>query len=347
MRVALLVVCVLLALALVSAKSSSSLTAARHQDIADRINADSTSTWRAGVNSRFIDWTPEQIRRQMGALKTPPHLQLPVKDVDIVAALPDTFDARTAWPQCASIGQIRDQSDCGSCWAFGAVEAATDRICIETNATETPMISANDLTACCVDCGFGCDGGFLPAAWNYLVKTGIVTGGNYNDSTSHSWCQRYTLPNCDHHENGSYALCSSLPSMKTPKCTAQCDSDSAYKTPYAQDRHHFASSYSVAPNVNAIASEILANGPVEAAFTVYEDFLTYKSGVYQHKTGGVDGGHAVKIIGWGTESSTPYWLVANSWNEDWGDKGTFKILRGKNECGIEAQVVAGKYLKSE
>jgi cathepsin B len=50
---------------------------------------------------------------------------------------------------------------------------------------------------------------------------------------------------------------------------------------------------------------------------------------------------AVKILGWGEENSTPYWLVANSWNEDWGDNGFFKILRGKDECGIEDGIVAG------
>ena len=60
-------------------------------------------------------------------------------------------------------------------------------------------------------------------------------------------------------------------------------------------------------------------GPVEAAFSVYEDFLSYKSGVYQQKSGSPLGGHAVKILGWGVENETPYWLVANSWNEDWGD----------------------------
>jgi cathepsin B len=43
----------------------------------------------------------------------------------------------------------------------------------------------------------------------------------------------------------------------------------------------------------------MTNGPVEASFTVYEDFLTYKNGVYHHVEGKSLGGHSIKIIGWG------------------------------------------------
>jgi len=88
-------------------------------------------------------------------------------------------------------------------------------------------------------------------------------------------------------------------------------------------------------------AEIFQNGPVETAFTVYADFVTYKSGVYRHTTGGALGGHAVKIVGWGAEGGDNYWKIANSWNPTWGDQGYFKILRGVNECGIESQISAG------
>ena len=53
------------------------------------------------------------------------------------------------------------------------------------------------------------------------------------------------------------------------------------------------------------------------------------------------GGHAIKILGWGIENSVKYWLCANSWNNEWGDNGFFKILRGNNECHIEEVVYAG------
>ena len=44
------------------------------------------------------------------------------------------------------------------------------------------------------------------------------------------------------------------------------------------------------------------------------------TGVYQHVSGAPLGGHAVRLLGWGVEEGTPYWLVANSWNYDWGNK---------------------------
>lgn len=95
------------------------------------------------------------------------------------------------------------------------------------------------------------------------------------------------------------------------------------------------------PNEASIRQEIFSNGPVVAAFNVYEDFYSYRSGVYHHVYGNMVGGHAVKIIGWGSEAGTPYWLVANSWNVTWGLGGFFKIRRGTNECGFESYVVAG------
>ncbi|VDL68041.1 unnamed protein product [Nippostrongylus brasiliensis] len=64
--------------------------------------------------------------------------------------------------------------------------------------------------------------------------------------------------------------------------------------------------------------------------------------ILQHTAGKMLGGHAVKMIGWGTENGTPYWICSNSWNSDWGENGFFRIIRGLDECGIESGVVAGE-----
>ena len=77
---------------------------------------------------------------------------------------------------------------------------------------------------------------------------------------------------------------------------------------------------------------------MEAAFTVYDDFFNYKSGIYKHTTGSYRGGHAVKMLGWGVENGVEYWLCANSWGPSWGDKGFFKIAKG--QCGIDQTLYA-------
>eukprot|EP00764_Aduncisulcus_paluster_P012418 gnl/Carplike_NY0171/5436_a7435_328.p1 GENE.gnl/Carplike_NY0171/5436_a7435_328~~gnl/Carplike_NY0171/5436_a7435_328.p1 ORF type:complete len:114 (+),score=15.35 gnl/Carplike_NY0171/5436_a7435_328:350-691(+) len=83
-------------------------------------------------------------------------------------------------------------------------------------------------------------------------------------------------------------------------------------------------------------TEIMARGPIEVAYQVYSDFSVYQSGIYHHVSGSYGGGHAVKIIGWGEDGGTPYWIVANSWGVNWGENGFFRIIRGIDECGIES-----------
>jgi len=294
------------------------------------------TTWTA-EESKFHSWSLKSFKRTLGVplehLKKPSTSRL-AAIVHTIGDIPAEFDARTQWPNCPTIGEIRDQGACGSCWAFGAAEAMSDRICIGSAGATNSHISAEDLVDCCSSCGFGCDGGFPESAWEFFQHTGIVTGGNY---ASKEGCQPYSIASCEHHVNGTKPPCGD--EQPTPKCVKQCQAD--YTVTYPKDKQFGKSAYSVKANVAQIQTEIMTNGPVEGAFTVYADFPSYKDGVYKHVSGAELGGHAIRILGWGTEAGTDYWLVANSWNEDWGAKGFFKILRGKNECGIEDGVVAG------
>ncbi|CAF1232417.1 unnamed protein product [Rotaria sordida] len=303
-------------------------------DLVNKINSEQT-TWKAKP-SKFMSWSKESIVRLMGVHPEyfERHKQLEILEHDVPNDLPENFDPREQWPNCPTLKEVRDQGSCGSCWAFGAVEAISDRICIASNGAQNAHISAEDLVSCCKTCGFGCNGGFLEGAWSYYKKTGLVTGGNYN---SNEGCRPYSIEACDHHVNKTLPPCQG--EGKTPKCVKKCIDD--YSLPYTQDKHYGSSVYSIRSDEKQIQTELYKNGPVEGAFTVYSDFLLYSSGVYQHTSGSALGGHAIKILGWGVENSVPYWLVVNSWNQDWGDNGFFKIIRGKDECGIESGIVAG------
>jgi len=327
-----LVVFALLAVACAAPSKTKTMDAQLFQHI-DIVN-NAKTTWRAGINTRFINATEWFVRRQVGAMKAP--FKLPERDIQVRADIPSDFDSRTTWGTvCPSTKEVRDQAACGSCWAFGAVEAMTDRFCIKSNGTQTPHISAEDMNSCCgVQCGSGCDGGYPEGAWSHAKSAGIVTGGNYNTKQG---CMPYSIPNCDHHTTGQYSPCGN--EGPTPTCHKVCET--GYTKSYTADKNYFSDVYSVASNPDKIATEIMTNGPVEGAFTVYEDFVNYKSGVYQHVSGQVLGGHAIKILGWGVDNNVEYWIVANSWNPDWGDQGYFKIKRGNDECGIESSIVAG------
>ncbi|KAH8856139.1 Cathepsin B-like cysteine proteinase [Schistosoma japonicum] len=219
--------------------------------------------------------------------------------------------------------------------AVSAVGAMSDRICIQSGGKQSVELSAVDLISCCKYCGSGCDGGFLGPSWDYWVLRGIVTGGS---KENHTGCRPYPFPKCDHFVKGKYRACGDK-LYKTPQCNQTCQK--GYNTSYEQDKHYGGFSYNVLSVESVIQKDIMMHGPVEAYLEIYEDFLNYKSGIYRYTTGQFISGHAVRLIGWGVENGTAYWLAANTWNEDWGEKGYFRIVRGRNECLIESEIAAG------
>ncbi|XP_060519631.1 cathepsin B-like [Cylas formicarius] len=287
------------------------------------------STWKAGRNFEVDEWDKFKAIAT-GALKLPKSKLVQLKQTihDESTEIPEYFDAAEQWPNCESIREIRDQSRCGACWAFAAVEAMSDRICIHSGQTKQVRISSQDLLTCCNYCGFGCDGGFTSDAWLYWKRDGIVTGGLFNRTDE--GCVSYFLPECDDHP----AKCRDY--VDTPACVQRCDNPN----------ENYESSLTFGSDVNYFSSEkqiqleILKNGPVETQYYVYEDFASYQSGIYQQTSNVMLGGHAVKIVGWGVEDGVKYWKIANSWNPRWGEDGYFRIIRGVNSCGIEESVVA-------
>lgn len=305
----------------------------------DFINSKQT-LWRAGRN--FHRHTPlKYLKRLAGTIKDnatfndryagKPPLYKHTKP-------PRDFDARSKWNHCRSLNEIRDQGACGSCWAVAAVSTMTDRLCIQTKGRKKVHFSELDLMSCCMFCGNPCNGGALEKAWKYGRLKGIVSGGEYN---SHEGCKPYTIPPCEHgnktHFNGMPPCGHTIPNTV---CKHECEP--SYKKKYNADRRKLYTYYTNT-KIMEIMSDIQKNGPVSTAFLLHEDFLNYKSGIYSYVSGAAIGWHSVKLLGWGEESGVKYWLAANSWNSDWGDRGFFKIIRGNNHLGIEDVMYAGLF----
>jgi len=314
------------------------------QEIVDFVNNKEGGTWKAKLNPRFANMNNEQIKKMLGARRRHdnPHnkVKLQPKFTGDLDSIPASFDARSAWGNCADvIATIADQSACGSCWAVSAASVMSDRICIGTNGKTKMTVGSNDLISCCFDCGFGCQGGWPDEAFYSWTSAGVVTGSSYKLDQG---CQPYPFPECEHHiDKTTYPKCPS-DIYDTPQCKKSCQASYTAKS-YSQDKTYGQMPAFYSMDNAGVQNEIMKNGPVVFTYDVYEDFINYQSGVYQHTTGKFLGGHAVRAIGWGTENGVDYWLIANSWNEDWGDNGYFKIIRGVDNCGIEEEISAAIY----
>ncbi|KHJ99381.1 papain family cysteine protease [Oesophagostomum dentatum] len=300
------------------------------QELVDYLNS-KQSLFKAGLpkmseeqfKSRLMDLSYLEYEREYAEVESNPD------------EIPESFDSRKQWPECKSISIIRDQANCGSCWAVSAASAMSDKLCIQSKGVVTSLISDTDLLSCCgTFCGYGCSGGYTTKAWQYAVNSGICTGGAYRQK---GVCKPYSFHPCGKHANQTYyGECKGT--EKTPECRRICQL--GYPKKYQEDKFYASSSYDLTGEAT-IQKEIIKNGPVQAGFVVYEDFRYYTKGIYKHSWGAQLGGHAIKIIGWGVENGTKYWTISNSWNSDWGENGYFRMIRGINDCRLESWVSTG------
>ncbi|CAI9732236.1 peptidase C1 [Octopus vulgaris] len=239
-------------------------------------------------------------------------------------SLPESFDSRQRWP--GLISDIRDQGDCGSSWALSTAAIASDRLAIGSNGRIVKTLSPQHLLSCVGGSNNSCEGGNIDQAWGFLRRYGGVTEDCYPYQARTDQC--------------------TIPKLSSPDI---CPSGRVFKE---HMKFKMTPPYRIRNDEHTIKKQIYENGPVQAIFNVKEDFFVYRSGVYRHVNTVTNlpqsyhqtGSHSVRIIGWGVDYSngfrTKYWLCANSWGPNWGEKGYFRILRGQNECDIESFVIS-------
>lgn len=306
----------------------------RLEQIAEEVNK-MNAGWTAQAPSKFFQKSFSELKTMYGAPSFKRQSILPLKERLSSSPAPESFDSRVAWPKCLSIQEVPDQSTCNADWALASASTMSDRLCIGSGQTDQSRISAQDLIECCKTCGDGCGFGMPDFAWDYYQKSGVVTGWFYGDTES---CKPYGLPACTHFRPSTkYPPCGKP--TETPACKRTCQASSGKS--YWSDIRKCKHSYSLFGEM-AMVDDISNFGPVTATFVLYEDFLTYKSGIYRYTTGKNLGMVTGRVIGYGIENGVKYWLVAMSWNETWGDNGYVKILRGVQEVDIESEIVTGE-----
>jgi len=256
-----------------------------------------------GINA-FADRTMNELRRtrvsrsfskMMKDVKMN-HVVAPSANVD---KLPKNFN----WVDHGAVSGVRDQGDCGSCWAFGSVGTMEGQVFLKKG--KLLELSEQNLVDCdhvCQtfpewgkSCDEGCDGGMEPNAFQYVINNG---GINLRS---------------DYPYEGTEGKC------RFDKSTAVGGfTNWTYVTVKKEDD---------------LRQYLYDNGPVSVG--VHADEWFYYSGGVFDSSCQQENDHAVLLTGWGeTSSGTPYWIIKNSWGEDWGIDGYIHLVRGKNKCGI-------------
>eukprot|EP01068_Selenidium_serpulae_P002833 Selendium_serpulae@DN2702_c0_g1_i2.p1 len=268
------------------------------------------------------------------------------------SSLPAEFSWGDPWTDGDKFDEIPfNQASCGSCYAIAAGYVLQKRfeIAMEKKGVSFTEFKKNPLSAqSVVSCSFhnqGCSGGYP-----YLVGKWANLNGVASDS-----CMPYA-PGAQCTLGGSPAPGFVDVTSEHVAAEQVCSPENRW---FAKDYGYVGGAYELC-NEDMMKEEVHQHGPVAVALEAPGELFSYSQGVFDtpndfhhrycaENNGGLNGweytNHAVVVVGWGEEApekggeSIPYWIVRNSWGSTWGEKGYFKIRRGKNIGGIESQAV--------
>ncbi len=258
----------------------------------------SGNNWKQGACKFWEGQTLADAKRLMST-SFASHSNLNKCFIESSEEIPESFDTRDTFKECKL--KVADQNKkCAASYATAVSSTLSEKMCIESDKNNLIPLSAQELLSCDT-ANKGCRGGYVNNAIEYMVMRGLST----------EECLPY---------KGTFDA----------KCSDMC----------ADPQKVRPESFCVLFGDNDIKREIMKNGPVVSSMEVYTDFLSYKSGVY---TKGEDvpkfsGYHTIKIVGWGVEDGSEeepnkgnkYWIIENSWGDDWGLNGYAKIAEGQN-----------------
>merc|ERR1711879_816007 len=248
----------------------------------------------------------------------------PVKDFTASMRSPASID----WRYTKAVTPVKNQGQCGSCWAFSATEAIESQMILKTGAKYDFTLSPQQITSCTPSSGshgcLGCNGGFTEGAYEYVKSAPGLANGFYIPYEQ-SLTQSESTKAC--------------PTSKVNQITGEYEQLSGS---YAKVSGY---SYAVKPCTSgACAHQDLT--ALAAALETSPLSVCVNAGVWNDYTGGVltsaacgsmaadAQDHCVMAVGFNSTASTPYWIVRNSWATTWGEEGYIYLEMAKNTCGI-------------
>ncbi|XP_065833126.1 cathepsin L-like isoform X3 [Oscarella lobularis] len=220
----------------------------------------------------------------------------PESDVELPMAPKLSTDIPTSvdWREKNVVTPVKNQGSCGSCWAF----SVTGNIEGQWAIHKGKLISLSEQEL--VDCDkvdHGCEGG-LP--WNafkqIMALGGLETESDYPYKAADGMC---------HFEKSKVVV-------------------------------NINGSLNISSDEDQMAAWLASNGPIT---------IGINAAAMQHYHGGIADpwtifcrpsqiDHGVLIVGYGQDGSKPFWIIKNSWGASWGEKGYYRIIRGKGKCGL-------------
>ena len=209
------------------------------------------------------------------------------------------------WRKRGVVTNVKNQGDCGSCWAFSSTGSIEGINAIKYNklynASEQQLIDCSTREG-----NKGCQGGLMDNAFKYVIQNkGLCSENDYSYKQEESFCKSFRCNNIVNIDDYS----------------------------------------DIKPNDENILMKAVSQQPVSVAIQAnLSSFKFYKSGIYQDDECGDQLDHGVLIVGYGKDDLTDldYWIVKNSWTSNWGENGYIRILRNYKKsvsgmCGIALQ----------
>ena len=198
------------------------------------------------------------------------------------------------WSALNKVQKVKDQKNCGSCWAFAAVGALESAYAIFKDS-DVPNLSEQELVDCSKPYGNqGCNGGLMNLAYDYVLDNNLNNERDYEYKGRTQTCKQ------DKKGHGEFSI---------TKCVK------------------------VEPNIDGLVNS-LAQQPVAVALSAGFSFMFYDSGILDPYFCDDEVNHGVLAVGYDLTAPKPFFIVKNSWGTSWGEKGYFRIAIGKIPSGV-------------